>query len=209
MREVDFSQFYTIFRKIVRSRFPVRLFTAPSVLPDMQNTPPNFEILAVYFEAKRWYINFVRTFFGQRTCIHAATEERMLRGKSKAQKEKSLPQLNHFLAEKVAKSVVRSSFLVYHLFAVRIRRLILLCLRIVCRRPRHCPCLKCFHSGCKPDEKSDGPYHLTFPLQGSILRGSEIFGYDEKEYPERMQRAAGWCKAVQGVRGKILSELSG
>ena len=38
----------------------------------------------------------------------------------------------------------------------------------------------------------------------------EIFGYDEKEYPERMlQRAAGWCKAVQGVRGKILSELSG
>ena len=133
----------------------------------------------------------------------------MLRGKPKAQKEKSLPQLNHFLTEKVAKSVVRSSFLVYHLFAVRIRLLILLCLRIVCRRPRHCPCLKCFHSGCKPDEKSDGPYHLTFPLQGSILRGSEIFGYDEKEYPERMlQRAAGWCKAVQGVRGKILSELS-
>ena len=48
------------------------------------------------------------------------------------------------------------------------------------------------------------------PLRKSILRGSEIFGYDEKEYPERMpQRAAGWCKAVQGVRGKILSELSG
>ena len=44
----------------------------------------------------------------------------------------------------------------------------------------------------------------------STLRGSEIFGYDEKEYPERMlQRAAGWCKAVQSVRGKILSELSG
>ena len=76
--------------------------------------------------------------------------------------EKSLPHLNHFLTEKVAKSVVRSSFLVYHLFAVRIRLLILLCLRIVCRRPRHCPCLKCFHSGCKPDEKSDGPHHLTF-----------------------------------------------
>ena len=134
----------------------------------------------------------------------------MLRGKSKAQKEKSLPQLNHFLAEKVAKSVVRSSFLVYYLFAVRIRLLILLCLRIVCRRPRHCPCLKCFHSGCKPEEKSDGPYHLTFPLRGSILRVSEIFGYDEKEYPERMlQRAAVWCKAAQGVRGKILSELSG
>ena len=142
--------------------------------------------------------------------LHAATEERMLRGKSKAQKEKSLPHLNHFLTEKVAKSVVRSSFLVYHLFAVRIRLLVLLGLRIVCRRPRRCPCLKCFHSGCKPDEKSDGPCHLTFPLQGSILRGSEIFGYDEKEYPERMlQRAAGWCKAVQGVRGKILSELSG
>ena len=116
----------------------------------------------------------------------------MLRGKPKAQKEKSLPHLNRFL------------------FAVRIRLLILLCLRIVCRRPRRCPCLNRFHSGCKPDEKSDGPYHLTFPLQGSILRGSEIFGYDEKEYPERMlQRAAGWCKAVQGVRGKILSELSG
>ena len=93
---------------------------------------------------------------------------------------------------------------------LRIRLLILLCHKIVCRRPRRCPCLNRFHSGCKPDEKSDGPYHLTFPLQGSILRGSEIFGYDEKEYPERMlQRAAGWCKAVQGVRGKILSELSG
>ena len=51
---------------------------------------------------------------------------------------------------------------------------------------------------------------MTSALRGSILRGSEIFGYDEKEYPERMlQRAAGWCKAVQGVRGKILSELSG
>lgn len=124
----------------------------------------------------------------------------MLRGKPKAQKEKSLPQLNHFLTEKVAKSVVRSSFLVYHLFAVRIRLFVLLCLRIVCRRPRHCPCLKCFHSGGKPDEKSDGPHHLTFPLQGSILRGSEIFGYDEKEYPERMlQRAAG---LVQGSAGR-------
>ena len=121
-----------------------------------------------------------------------------------------MPQLNRFLAEKVAKSVVRSSFLVYHLFAVRIRRLILLRHKIACHRHRRCPCLNRFHSGCKPDEKSDGPYHLTFPLRGSILRGSEIFGYDEKEYPERMlQRAAGWCKAVQGVRGKILSELSG
>lgn len=76
LREVDFSQFYTIFREIIRSRFPVRLFTAPSVSPDMQNTPPNFEILAVYFEAKRWYINFVRTFCGQRTCIHAAVSKR-------------------------------------------------------------------------------------------------------------------------------------
>lgn len=76
LREVDFSQFYTIFRKIVRSHFPVRLFTAPPVSPDMQNTPPNFEILAVYFEAKRWYINFVRTFCGQRTCIHAAVSKR-------------------------------------------------------------------------------------------------------------------------------------
>ena len=51
---------------------------------------------------------------------------------------------------------------------------------------------------------------MTSAPEGSILRGSEIFGYDEKEYPERMlQRAVGWCKAVQGVRGKILSELSG
>ena len=134
----------------------------------------------------------------------------MLRGKPKAQKEKSLPHLNHFLAEKVEKSVVRPSFLVYYLFAVRIRLSLLPCLRIAFHRHRHCPCLKCFHSGGKPDEKSDGPRHLTFPLQGSILRGSEIFGYDEKEYPERMlQRAADWCKAVQGVRGKILSELSG
>ena len=118
--------------------------------------------------------------------------------------------LTAFWQKKVAKSVVRSNFLVDHLFAVRIRRLILLCLRIACHRPRRCPCLNRFHSGCKPDEKSDGPHPLTFPLRGSILRGSEIFGYDEKEYPERMlQRAAGWCKAVQGVRGKILSELSG
>ena len=56
--------------------FPICLFTAPPVSPDMQNTPPNFEILAVYFEAKRWYINFVRTFCGQRTCIHAAVSKR-------------------------------------------------------------------------------------------------------------------------------------
>ena len=32
--------------------------------------------------------------------LHAATDGRMLRGKSKAQKEKSLPRLNHFLTEK-------------------------------------------------------------------------------------------------------------
>jgi hypothetical protein len=70
--------------------------------------------------------------------------------------------------------------------------------------------MSCFHSRYEPDEKTDGSYPLTSVLWGSILRGSEIFGYDEKEYPERMlQRAAGWCKAVQGVRGKILSELSG
>ena len=35
--------------------------------------------------------------------LHAAADERMLRGKPKAQKEKSLPHLNHFLTEKVAK----------------------------------------------------------------------------------------------------------
>ena len=67
-----------------------------------------------------------------------------------------------------------------------------------------------FHSSPELHEKTDGPFPLTLPLYESILRVSEIFGYDEKEYPEGMlQRAAGWCKAVQGVRGKILSELSG
>ena len=67
-----------------------------------------------------------------------------------------------------------------------------------------------FHFQCEPDEKLEGSFLLTLTRQRSILRDSEIFGYDEKEYPERMpQRAAGWCKAVQGVRGKILSELSG
>ena len=36
---------------------------------------------------------------------------------------------------------------------------------------------------------------MTQSLQRGILRVSEIFGYDEKEYPERMlQRAAGWCE---------------
>ena len=45
---------------------------------------------------------------------------------------------------------------------------------------------------------------MTSTRQKSILRGSEIFGYDEKEYPERMlQRAAGWCKA-----GEDISELA-
>lgn len=62
--------------KLSTSCFPVCLFTAPPVSPDMQNTPPNFEILAVYFESKRWYINFIRTFCGQRTCIHAAVSKR-------------------------------------------------------------------------------------------------------------------------------------
>ena len=71
-------------------------------------------------------------------------------------------------------------------------------------------CMSQLHSWREPDEKLEGSFYLTSTLRGSILRGSEIFGYDEKEYPERMlQRAAGWCKAVQGVRGKILSELSG
>ena len=71
-------------------------------------------------------------------------------------------------------------------------------------------CMNQLHSWCEPDEKLEGSFFLTSNRQKSILRGSEIFGYDEKEYPERMlQRAVGWCKAVQGVRGKILSELSG
>lgn len=71
-------------------------------------------------------------------------------------------------------------------------------------------CMNRLHSWREPDEKLEGSFFLTSTRQKSILRGSEIFGYDEKEYPERMlQRAAGWCKAVQGVRGKILSELSG
>ena len=57
------------------------------------------------------------------------------------------------------------------------------------------------HSWREPDEKLEGSFFLTSTRQKSILRGSEIFGYDEKEYPERMlQRAAGWWKAVQGVR---------
>ena len=73
---------------------------------------------------------------------------------------------------------------------------------------RHC--MSQLHFWREPDEKLEGSFFLTSTRQKSILRGSEIFGYDEKEYPERMlQRAAGWCKAVQGVRGKILSELSG
>lgn len=71
-------------------------------------------------------------------------------------------------------------------------------------------CMSQLHFWRDPDEKPEGSFFLTSTRQKSILRGSEIFGYDEKEYPERMlQRAAGWCKAVQGVRGKILSELSG
>ena len=71
-------------------------------------------------------------------------------------------------------------------------------------------CMSQLHFWREPDEKLEGSFFLTSTRQKSILRGSEIFGYDEKEYPERMlQRAAGWCKAVQGVRGKILSELSG
>ena len=70
-------------------------------------------------------------------------------------------------------------------------------------------CMSQFHFLREPDEKLERLFFLTSTRQKSILRGSEIFGYDEKEYPERMlQRAAGWCKAVQGVRGKILSELS-
>ena len=70
--------------------------------------------------------------------------------------------------------------------------------------------MSCVHLLCESGEKSDGLHPLTSAFRGSILRGSEIFGYDEKEYPEGMlQRAAGWCKAVQGVRGKILSELFG
>ena len=71
-------------------------------------------------------------------------------------------------------------------------------------------CMNQLHFWREPDEKLEGSFFLTSTRQKSILRGSEIFGYDEKEYPERMlQRAAGWCKAVQGVRGKILSEFSG
>ena len=76
------------------------------------------------------------------------------------------------------------------------------------RQSNHC--MSQLHFWREPDEKLEGLFFLTSTRQKSILRGSEIFGYDEKEYRERMlQRAAGWCKAVQGVRGKILSELSG
>ena len=78
------------------------------------------------------------------------------------------------------------------------------------RKRQSSHCVSNFHFQREPDEKPEGSFLLTLTRQKSILRGSEIFGYDEKEYPERMlQRTAGWCKAVQGVRGKILSELSG
>ena len=81
---------------------------------------------------------------------------------------------------------------------------------VACWGHRSSHCVSNFHFRCESDKKLEGSYFLTLTRQRSILRGSEIFGYDEKEYPERMlQRAAGWCKAVQGVRGKILSELSG
>ena len=70
--------------------------------------------------------------------------------------------------------------------------------------------MKTLHAANELHEKTDARHPLTLHRQKSILQGSEIFGYDEKEYPEGMlQRAAVWCKAVQGVRGKILSELSG
>ena len=56
------------------------------------------------------------------------------------------------------------------------------------------------HSWREPDEKLEGSFFLTSTRQKSILRGSEIFGYDEKEYPEGMlQRAAG---LVQGSAGR-------
>ena len=81
---------------------------------------------------------------------------------------------------------------------------------VACWGHRSSHCVSDFHFRCESDEKLEGSCFLTLTRQRSILRGSEIFGYDEKEYPERMlQRAADWCKAVQGVRGKILSELSG
>ena len=81
---------------------------------------------------------------------------------------------------------------------------------VACWGHRSSHCVSQLHFWREPDEKLEGSFFLTLTRQRSILRGSEIFGYDEKEYPERMlQRAAGWCKAVQGVRGKILSELSG
>ena len=62
----------------------------------------------------------------------------------------------------------------------------------------------------RSDETLAGPFCLTFGRQRRILRGSEIFGYDENKYPGGMlQRAAGGCKAVHEPCGKILSELSG
>jgi len=55
------------------------------------------------------------------------------------------------------------------------------------------------------------PHSIDFAFAGEYTPcHQEYYGYDEKKYPEGMlQRAAGWCKAVQGIRGKILSELSG
>lgn len=71
-----FSRFSTIFRKNIHFHFRFVFLLHHRFHRTCKNTPPNFEILAVYFEAKRWYINFVRTFCGQRTCIHAAVSKR-------------------------------------------------------------------------------------------------------------------------------------
>ena len=40
---------------------------------------------------------------------------------------------------------------------------------------------------------------MTSTRQKSILRGSEIFGYDEKEYPERMLQRAAYMRSQPGV----------
>ena len=56
--------------------FQFVFFTAPPVFTGHAKHAAKFsKFWAFYFEAKRWYIKFVRTFCGQRTCIHAAVSK--------------------------------------------------------------------------------------------------------------------------------------
>ena len=110
------------------------------------------------------------------------------------------PAVSHFTLEVLPEQLIRCRYCCDRRHHRRTSR----------RERQSSHCMSQLHFWREPDEKLEGSFFLTSTRQKSILRGSEIFGYDEKEYPERMlQRAAGWCKAVQGICGKILSELSG